>query len=281
MRKKRVFISSVQSEFVNERQMLFEYLTSDALLGKFFEPIVFENIPALAASPETIFLREVEQCDIYIGLLGKNYGAEDMEGISPTEREFDCAARNHKTKFIYVSNHADNERSPKELKLIRKAEKSLVRKKFTNEFELRVAVYNSLIRYLEENEFIRTLPFDAAFNPYATLDDLDEEKIRNFVYVANRKRAFPFKSDTEIEIVLSHLSLISDRRITNAALLLFGKNPQKYFITSEVRCGLFPGREVTKKSLNLSRANFSEQYCGGVIYQKASRKLPRKLPRKY
>ena len=37
MQKRRIFISSVQSEFAEERQMLFEYLTSDALLGKFFE----------------------------------------------------------------------------------------------------------------------------------------------------------------------------------------------------------------------------------------------------
>jgi hypothetical protein len=35
MQKKRVFISSVQSEFAEERQMLFDYLTTDALLGKF------------------------------------------------------------------------------------------------------------------------------------------------------------------------------------------------------------------------------------------------------
>jgi len=71
MQKKRVFISSVQSEFVEERQMLFEYLTTDALLGKFFEPFVFENMPALAVAPETVFLQEVENCDIYMGLFGK------------------------------------------------------------------------------------------------------------------------------------------------------------------------------------------------------------------
>jgi len=66
MQKKRVFISSVQSEFVEERQMLFEYLTTDALLGKFFEPFVFENMPALAVAPETVFLQEVENMSISI-----------------------------------------------------------------------------------------------------------------------------------------------------------------------------------------------------------------------
>jgi predicted HTH transcriptional regulator len=219
---------------------------TDALLGKFFEPFAFENMPALTAKPETAFLTEVKNCDIYLALLGKHYGFEDKNGISPTEKEFDCATKFHKTKFVYITNHAGKERNPKSIKLIQKAEKSVVRKKFANELELRVSVYNSLVRYLEENEFIRTLPFDATINKYAALNDLDEEKIRHFIYVAHRKRAFPFQPDTEIKTVLSHLNLINDSGITNAALLLFGKNPQKFFITSEIRCGLFPGNEVTK-----------------------------------
>jgi len=55
MNRKRVFISSVQSEFAVERQMLFEYLNTDALLGIYFEPFIFEKIPALNASPATVF----------------------------------------------------------------------------------------------------------------------------------------------------------------------------------------------------------------------------------
>jgi predicted HTH transcriptional regulator len=250
MQKKRVFISSVQSEFADERQMLFDYLTTDSLLCKFFEPFIFEKIPALAVAPNTVFLQEVENCDIYLGLFGLQYGYEDSEGVSPTEREFDCAAKLHKTKFVYISNHADNQRDAKEIALIRKAEKSVVRRKFSNELDLRVSVYNSLIRYLEEKEFIRTLPFDADFHNNATLNDLNEEKIRNFIYVAHRKRAFPFESDGNIKTVLTHLNLVESKRITNAALLLFGKNPQKFFITSEIRCGLFPTSEVTKPILS-------------------------------
>ncbi|MDR0830365.1 MAG: DUF4062 domain-containing protein, partial [Prevotellaceae bacterium] len=241
MQRKKVFISSVQSEFAEERQMLFEYLTTDALLGKFFEPFVFENVPALNVAPDTVFLQEVEDCDIYIGLFGKNYGYEDTEGISPTEREFDCAVNFHKTKFVYLTNHSNTERNPKEVKLIEKAEKSVIRKKFDNILDLRVSVYNSLVRYLEENECIRTSPFDISINQYATLDDLDFEKISSFVYMAHSKRAFPFLPNANPVEVLTHLNLIQDGGITNAAILLFGKNPQRFFITSEVKCALFFG----------------------------------------
>jgi predicted HTH transcriptional regulator len=99
---------------------------------------------------------------------------------------------------------------------------------------------------MEENEYIRTLPFDVTTNRYAGFDDLDEEKIKNFVYIAHKKRAFPFTPDTNIKTILTHLNLINNNKITNAAILLFGKKPQKYFITSEVRCAHFHGYDKVK-----------------------------------
>lgn len=42
----RLFISSVQAEFASERKRLYDYLCQDALLGRFFEPFLFENLPA-------------------------------------------------------------------------------------------------------------------------------------------------------------------------------------------------------------------------------------------
>lgn len=46
--------------------------------------------------------------------------------------------------------------------------------------------------------------------------------------------------------MLTHLNLIEGKRVTNAAVLLFGKRPQRYFITSEIKCAHFHGYEVTK-----------------------------------
>ena len=37
MKRIRIFISSVQSEFAEERAMLGQYIRTDALLGNFFE----------------------------------------------------------------------------------------------------------------------------------------------------------------------------------------------------------------------------------------------------
>ena len=41
MKRIRIFVSSVQSEFAEERAMLNQYIRTDALLGKFFETFIF------------------------------------------------------------------------------------------------------------------------------------------------------------------------------------------------------------------------------------------------
>ncbi|HNZ54165.1 MAG TPA: DUF4062 domain-containing protein, partial [bacterium] len=246
MKKKKIFISSVQAEFKKEREMLFDYITNDPLLERFFEPFIFENLPATDISASDAYIKNVEESDIYLGIFGKDYGYEDKEGISPTEREFDYAKLHSKTKLVFLSNNKISERHPKEVKLIKKAEQFVVRKQFSSTIELKAAVYASLVRYLEENEYIRTVPFDAEFNKKAEFDDLDSEKIRSFIRTARGKRKFPFKEDEPLENVLTHLSLIDKGRITNAAILLFGHKPQRFFITSEIRCAHFHGTDTVK-----------------------------------
>ena len=247
MKRIKIFISSVQREFAEERAMLCHYIRTDALLGKFFEPFIFEEVPANEFPTSHVYLREVEMCDIYLGLYGNLYGYEDEEGISPTEREYDLAARLHKSRLIFIKSINEDRRHPKETALIRKVERDIIRKTFVDIDGLRTLVYASLVRYLEEKEYIRWKPFDAACDNGATLDDLDEDKMKNFIHMARLKRNFPLSVETSPVVLLTHLDLIDEKgRIANAALLLFGKKPQKYFITSEVKCVQFYGNVVEK-----------------------------------
>ena len=246
MAKLKVFISSVQKEFIRERQRLFNYLISDPLLGLFFEPFIFENLPASDRKVETAYINEVSKSDIYIGLFGFDYGYEDSKGISPTEREFDEATKQYKTRLIYVKGDVVSNRNPKMSALIQKVGLDLIRKHFTTEAELITSVYASLVSYLKEKEIIRTGPFDAAFNERATIDDLDFDKIEEFVHLAKAKRGFPLPIDAKPEIILTHLNLLEDNRISNAAILLFGKKPQRFFITSEIKCAHFHGYDIVK-----------------------------------
>lgn len=191
MAKKKIFISSVQSEFSEERKALHEYICADALLGKFFEPFLFELLPAIDQKADAVYLNEVEQSDIYLGLFGKSYGYENKDGVSPTELEFDHATQHHKTRLVFLSEAKSEDRHPKQNQLIRKAQEVLVRKKFSTIVELKSSVYASLVRYLEEKEIIRTVPFDATLHSNATLDDIDDEKLKRFIRLAKSKRGFP------------------------------------------------------------------------------------------
>ncbi len=118
----RIFISSVQSEFAEERAELRDYVRSNPLLRKFFEVFLFEDVPASDRRPDELYLEEVERSDIYVGLFGSEYGTEDDKGVSPTEREFDHAATISKHRLIFVKGVGDSARNPKMQALIDKAQ---------------------------------------------------------------------------------------------------------------------------------------------------------------
>ena len=246
----KVFISSVQREFAGERQLLCRYIREDALLGRFFAPFNFEELPAIDLTAQQAYLTEAAQCDIYLSLFGEQYGYEDASGISPTEREYDTATTHHRHRLIFIKQTSS--RHAKEKALVAKAEQDVVRKSFSNYEELRSAVYASVVRYLEEKEYLRLLPFDTTLNRQATMDDIDPEKVRFFVNLAKAKRSFPIPYLPEnIPQILTHLNLISESGVlTNAALLLFAKDPQRFFITSEVKCAVFPTNVMTKPILS-------------------------------
>ena len=248
MEKQRIFISSVQKEFAKERLLLCNYIRQDALLGKYFVPFIFEELPAANQSARQSYLLEVQNSDIYLGIIGIKYGFEDVEGISPTEREFDEATKMSKYRICFVKTLTDKiKREEKEEEFAQKIEKELIRKSFQDYETLRSNVYAALIRYLEEKELLRLLPFDASYHPETTIEDIDDKKVDNFIHIARRTRNFPLQTGTPVADVLKHLNLINaENRVKNAAILLFGKHPQRFFITSEIKCAQFYGDEVTK-----------------------------------
>ena len=79
----RIFISSVQKEFAKERAALRDYLRGDALLRRFFEAFLFEEVPAADRRADELYLDEVGRCDVYVGLFGNDYGFEDARAFPP------------------------------------------------------------------------------------------------------------------------------------------------------------------------------------------------------
>jgi ATP-dependent DNA helicase RecG len=242
----RIFISSVQREFAQERATLRDYLHGDPLMRRFFGVFLFEDVPALDRRPDALYLDEVEQSDLYVGLFGNDYGSEDADGISPTEREFDQATASGVHRLIFVKGTDDNNRQPKMQALIRKAQSGLIRKRFNTPEELINQLDAVLVEYLVEKGHIHSETFDEMPCSKASLDDLDAERMARFIRTARGARSFPLTEEASTEELLVHLNLLNDGKPTNAAVLVFGKAPQQFLISSGVKCAHYHGTEVAK-----------------------------------
>ena len=151
----RIFISNVQREFAQEREALRDYLRGDPLMRRFFDVFLFEDVLALDRRPDALYLDEVEQSDLYVGLFGNDYGSEDEEGISPTEREFDQATVSGVHRLSFVKGTNDTVRHSKMQALIRKAQVGLIRKRFNTSEELITGLYAALVEYLDSKDLVR------------------------------------------------------------------------------------------------------------------------------
>ena len=89
------------------------------------------------------------------------------------------------------------------------------------------------------NFFIKGINWDGFSGNY-TLDEINEESVRKFLRMAiyNGRLSSADEQD-EVKNILERLKLIDSHKITNAAIILFGKDPQKYFINTVVRIGRF------------------------------------------
>jgi len=242
----RVFISSVQKEFAAERAALRDYLRGDPLMRRFFDVFLFEDCPAKDRRADELYLEEVERCDIYIGLLGDSYGFEARNGLSPTHLEFLRATELKKHRLIFVKGADDAGRDPKMAALVAEAAGQVIRRRFVSPAELIAGVYASLVDYLADKELLRFGPFDASLCRDATPDDLSEEKILWFLKRARAARGFPLEADAGTHAILTQLRLLKDGHPTNAAILLFAREPQRFVYSSEVKCAHFHGTTVRK-----------------------------------
>lgn len=78
--------------------------------------------------------------------------------------------------------------------------------------------------------------WDGLINKDASFDDIDKETIRLFIRKARSTgRLTIFGEDADIKTIFEHLKLSVKGKLTNASLILFGKDPQRYFINAVLR----------------------------------------------
>ncbi len=127
----------------------------------------------------------------------------------------------------------------------------------------RVGSHNKPLSPDEVIEFAKStgkIQFDSQICQGVTLKDIDEERVKWFLKKAKAERNLGIDPSASSEEALRKLNLIADDKFTNTAILMFGKNPQRTFIQSEVRCAHFKGTKAVKPFIDM-------KVIGGSVYE--------------
>ena len=243
---RRIFISSVQRELSAERKAIVDLVSGNPQLARFFSTFAFEfDVPAADKRTDEVYLAELAVSDLYVGIIGNEYGGVTPDGVSATESEYDEATRLGIPRFLFVKGSSDKVRDPRERNFLHKVSPGLIRVRFESTEELLAALTESLDRYLAENKVAYAgLTYEE--EPVGKWEELDEDKIRWFVRTAREKRGFPFPADAPVEKVLTHLKMVTDGVPNRAAMLCFGRNAHLYATSPGVKCVLWYGKERRK-----------------------------------
>jgi len=280
--KYKIFISGVQKELKAERRAVKSAVVSDVLLSEHFDVFLFEDAPAQGKSAERAYLDEVRACDVYLGLLGDRYGGDGSAGMSPTEAEFREANKIHKEILFYIKgeNGANDKKRDagvqRLIKEIKNSKEGHSYRRYQSVDELTDLVYESLIAFLKAKGVVGRAEFDQRVCEGAKFSDIDEDKVRWCLRTARKVRNYPIAADASVEDVLTHFKLLKDGKLTNAVVLLFGKEPRKFFDQAKIKCIQFASTEVEKpfRSYHIYDGNLFEQVDKAVAFVFDAIRLP-------
>jgi len=86
---------------------------------------------------------------------------------------------------------------------------------------------------------LRSKPWDSITGDFS-MEEIDAETIRRFVrFAVEKNRLTNISLNESPQIILQKLGLLEDGKLTNGAILLFGRDPQRHFINLCVRIGRF------------------------------------------
>jgi len=107
--------------------------------------------------------------------------------------------------------------------------------------------------------------WDELPEPRASMEDIDPSKIRAFVRLANETRRRPIEGRISPSTLLEKLDLIREGKLSRAAVLLFGKRPQKYYLQAMIKAGRFRSEDLIVDDREIEGSLF-EQVEGAMNY---------------
>ncbi|MCU7500403.1 MAG: ATP-dependent DNA helicase, partial [Ignavibacteria bacterium] len=105
-------------------------------------------------------------------------------------------------------------------------------------------------RFILDNN-LKNLRWDTQPCAKAKLSDISTSKIREFLSSAGLKY-------TSVQNSLENFNLLENDQMLNAAVIMFGRNPEKFFRNASLRCAVMAG---TNTSLIIDR----KEYSGDII----------------
>ena len=115
-------------------------------------------------------------------------------------------------------------------------------------FERNQSTTERMTQHRYEQLIVQRAYFDHNWETFLTdeynIDDLDHDEIRKTIQEGVRhNRISPEAENYSLEQILSNLKLIKTNQLTHAAVVLFGKNPEKIFSRCEIKMARFRGRD--------------------------------------
>jgi len=114
---------------------------------------------------------------------------------------------------------------------------------------------------LKKNRYL--LRWDNEICEGASLNDIDNSTITGFVKLVKKSKRISIKNESK-ELILRKLGLLTDKGLTNAAILLFGNNPNQYFHNLTLKCGRFK-TESTFIDIKDSNENLFQQLNTALV----------------
>ena len=140
MAKLKIFISGVQKELSLERYSVKDFIEKDPLYKDIFNVFLFEKVPAKGSPSERVYEKAVNECDVYLGIWGYEYGRKREDGISSSDWEYRIAkSRDQEVElliFIKGAPEKDKNRQPELMQMIetsRDRKKGSMYKRFESE----------------------------------------------------------------------------------------------------------------------------------------------------
>jgi hypothetical protein len=169
-----IFISSVYREFVTERRALDDQIRK--LQDLFVGMEVFGSDPE---KPADYCVRRVKESDLYVGIIGNDYGSIDKaSGLSFTQLEYDAAVAAHVPCLIYFKASTDEVTDDRLSRFRQQLRTDRVVHPFKDINDLQLQFLIDLIKLLKGELFEKLVPAKRAAIPADALISLTRSFIQ-------------------------------------------------------------------------------------------------------